>query len=210
MPTRNKNPRIQSIIEAAASLFIEEGYQVNMAEVARRAGVAKQTVYTHFGTKDRLFEAALVHLIEPLRQLLEVDDLSIRESLQQYGRHHLERWLDERTAGLSRRLIAEATRFPHAAHTLYNNTLQAVSEGLAERIKVAVQRGEISVGDAGASAAAEILLGMLFGLEDDRRRLGLPLRDAAAREAWVRQVVDVFLRAYAPVTQALAATNAQP
>jgi len=196
MPERSRNPRTQNIIDAASALFIEHGYQVNMAEIARRAGVAKQTVYTHFGTKDRLFEAAVVNLIEPLRQLLEVDERGIRESLEAYGRHHLERWLDERTAGLSRRLIAEAGRFPQAAHTLYNNSVEAVTVRLAERLGVAAQRGEIVIDDA--TVAAELLIGMLFGLDGDRRRMGLPMRNATQRDAWVRHAVDVFLRAHAP------------
>ncbi len=201
MPYNARNPRTLSIIEAASHLFIEHGYQVNMAEVARRAGVAKQTVYTHFGTKDRLFEAAIIHLIQPLRQLLEVNDRGIRESLIEYGRHHLERWLDTRTAGLSRRLIAEAARFPQAAHSLYNNSMHAVSERLAERIATADRRGEIAVQDS--RVAAELLLGMLFGVEGDRRRLGLSLRDTDARERWVEIAVDTFLRAYAVPSSAL-------
>lgn len=195
MPYSTRNPRTRSIIEAASELFIEHGYQVNMAEVARRAGVAKQTVYTHFGTKEQLFEAAIVHIIQPLRQLLEQDQRGIRESLIEYGHHHLERWLDTRTAGLSRRLIAEATRFPDAAHALYNNSMHAVCERLAERIAAADRRGEIAVPDS--RVAAELLLGMLLGLDGDRRRLGQPQRDAAARARWVELAVDTFLRAYA-------------
>jgi AcrR family transcriptional regulator len=196
MAVKHRNARSQSIINAASSLFIEEGYQVNMAEVARRAGVAKQTVYTHFKTKENLFEAAIVNLIEPLRQLLEPDHRSIRESLEAYGMSHVGGWLDASTADLSRRLIAEAARFPDAAQTLYLNTSEAIQQQLAMRLEAAATRGEVRIEDS--SVAAELLVGMLFGMDADRRRMGMPLRDAARREAWVKHAVDVFLRAHAP------------
>lgn len=198
MNEKTFNPRTKSIIDAASSLFVEHGYQVNMAEVARRAGVAKQTVYTHFGTKDRLFEAAVINLIEPLRQTLEVDGRGIRESLEAFGQYHIDSWLDERTAGLSRRLIAEAGRFPSAATTLYNNSMQAVAERLATRLEVAMANGEINVPDS--SVAAELLIAMMFGLDADRRRMGVPLREGAQRQKWVRHAVDAFLRAHAPIS----------
>ena len=199
------NPRTQSIIDAASALFVEYGYQVNMAEVARRAGVAKQTVYTHFGTKDRLFEAAVINLIEPLRQMLDFDGRDIRASLEAYGREHLDRWLDDRATDISRRLVAEADRFPLGARTLYLNSTQALVQRLAQRLEMASAQGEIVVDDS--TAAAELLIGMLFGLESDRRRMGLPVRTAEQRETWVRYAVDQFLRAHAPTTEGAAVVS---
>lgn len=196
MPESRRKARSQTIVKAAASLFIEQGYQVNMAEVARRAGVAKQTVYTHFKTKENLFEAAIINLIEPLRQLLEPDHRSIRESLEAYGLSHVGGWLDESTAELSRRLIAEAARFPDAAQTLYLNTAEAVRQQLAVRLDAAAQKGEIRMTDS--AVAAELLVGMLFGLDADRRRMGMPLRNADQQQTWVKHAVDVFLRAHSP------------
>lgn len=48
------------MLDAAHDLFIERGFAgARMADVARRAGVAVQTVYFTFGTKAQLFEACV-------------------------------------------------------------------------------------------------------------------------------------------------------
>ena len=50
----------QSILEAAAGLFLEHGFsQTSMDLVANTAGVSKQTVYSHFNNKDALFSAVI-------------------------------------------------------------------------------------------------------------------------------------------------------
>src|SRR5689334_24207758 len=44
------------IREAAATLFLERGYQgTSMDDVAAAAQVSKQTIYTHFANKQQLF-----------------------------------------------------------------------------------------------------------------------------------------------------------
>lgn len=49
-----------SIIEAAGTLFTLHGYvNVNMEHIAKTAGVSKQTVYSHFKSKQNLFTAAI-------------------------------------------------------------------------------------------------------------------------------------------------------
>jgi AcrR family transcriptional regulator len=54
--------RFRELIEAATSVFLEQGYRrTQMADVASRAGVAKGTVYLYFESKDALFDAVLRH-----------------------------------------------------------------------------------------------------------------------------------------------------
>ena len=52
---RKKARTRRVIADAAARLFAERGYeQVAVADVAREAEVAEQTVYNYFQTKDQL------------------------------------------------------------------------------------------------------------------------------------------------------------
>lgn len=46
-----------AVIEAARTLFAENGVDVPMEEVGRAAGVGKGTLYRHFPTRDHLFAA---------------------------------------------------------------------------------------------------------------------------------------------------------
>jgi AcrR family transcriptional regulator len=189
------NPRNQRMLQSAAELFLEQGFQVNMAAVASRAQVSKQTVYAHFGTKEALFHAAIDHLLAPLRATLEPDARELKTALLQFGAVHLDRLLDSSTAEFSRRLIGEAGRFPEAARALFVAGPDSVRRALATRLQSAAQRGEIAIDDA--DAAAELLLGLLHGQDIDRRRLGVEVREGAARHRWLELAVSTFLRAFA-------------
>jgi AcrR family transcriptional regulator len=54
--------RRQHLIETALRLFYEQGiHAVGINQVLAEAGVAKQTLYNHFESKDSLLEAAIEH-----------------------------------------------------------------------------------------------------------------------------------------------------
>jgi AcrR family transcriptional regulator len=54
------------VLDAAAQAFAEEGLEVGMAEIARRAGVGNATVFRRFPTKDALYEAIVDEKIAEL------------------------------------------------------------------------------------------------------------------------------------------------
>jgi AcrR family transcriptional regulator len=66
------------VLEAAAQAFAEEGLDVGMAEIARRAGVGNATVFRRFATKDALVEAIIdekiAELIAAAQSAVEVQD----------------------------------------------------------------------------------------------------------------------------------------
>lgn len=57
--------RRAAILEAAKGVFLRYGYRkTSMDDLARAAGLSRQGLYLHFATKDALFKAAVLHLIE--------------------------------------------------------------------------------------------------------------------------------------------------
>jgi AcrR family transcriptional regulator len=56
----------ERVLAAAEELFAEQGLRVQMADVARRAGVGVGTVCRNFPTKESLIGALLDEMIEPL------------------------------------------------------------------------------------------------------------------------------------------------
>ncbi len=61
---RNDSTRTR-ILEAALEILIRDGpAKASMAEVARRAGLSRQGLYIHFGSKDELTYAAARHAFE--------------------------------------------------------------------------------------------------------------------------------------------------
>ena len=55
----------ETLQEAAALLLGERGGQVTLAEICRRAGVSRQTVYNRYGSKHAFFEAVAARRLEP-------------------------------------------------------------------------------------------------------------------------------------------------
>lgn len=64
--------RRETIIDEASRLFAERGFHgVQMDEIARLSGVAKGTLYNHFGSKDQLYAAVLRSRLSGLVDQLE-------------------------------------------------------------------------------------------------------------------------------------------
>jgi len=53
----------QKLLAAARQAFVEHGPEINLDEVARRAGMAASSLYRHFPTKDDLVEGVLDEMI---------------------------------------------------------------------------------------------------------------------------------------------------
>jgi AcrR family transcriptional regulator len=56
----------ESLLAAAADEFAERGLDASVADIAKRAGIGKGTVFRHFPTKDLLLAAVVLHRIEAL------------------------------------------------------------------------------------------------------------------------------------------------
>jgi len=57
---KSNSDKRATIIERAGQLFLKLGFEnTSMSQIALHAGVAKQTLYSHFGSKEALFTAAI-------------------------------------------------------------------------------------------------------------------------------------------------------
>ena len=114
-PGRPKSPeKNAAILTAASELFLDLGWQgTSMDDVAARAEVSKQTVYTHFKSKEDLFRACVSSKIS----LYQLDasytgNLSLEDSLRSYGMHFLKLFNDPQVIRMFRLLIAHCMDFP--------------------------------------------------------------------------------------------------
>ena len=55
----------ERVLRAATTAFTLDGYRASIDRIARRAGVAKQTVYSHFPSKEELFKAVVRMALSP-------------------------------------------------------------------------------------------------------------------------------------------------
>lgn len=62
MSTHNQRSTRESILDAAVRLFTEKGGAVRLEDVAAEAGVSRQAVYLHFGSRTGLLIAMTQHM----------------------------------------------------------------------------------------------------------------------------------------------------
>ena len=75
-----------AIVQAALEVFVEQGTQGSLDEIATRAGVANATLYRRFPTREDLLVAALRH------RLAELDEIAGRLSASADPGAALEEW----------------------------------------------------------------------------------------------------------------------
>jgi TetR/AcrR family transcriptional repressor of mexJK operon len=176
----------ERVLRAATRTFLAHGYRSSVDDIARRAGVAKQTVYHHFPSKDQLFQAVARDLAKSVLVELEGDD--VREALLRFALAYRARALGAQGIATFRALVPEVPRFPGAARAMYANSagelLRRLAEFLAARLRV-----------EDPAFAAEMLLSMLAG-QDRIRRLFAVAPSAESEKRRAARIVDSFLRAF--------------
>jgi AcrR family transcriptional regulator len=68
-PRKDQLRNRQRLLDAASDAFAEQGPDISIEAIARRAGVGATTFYRHFPTKEDLVEQLLDHLAEGARQV---------------------------------------------------------------------------------------------------------------------------------------------
>lgn len=182
------------ILEAALDTFCEKGYYACVDDIARRAGVVKQTLYHHYGSKESLFREALTGLVHVLLVDLGARSGSLREDLLRFAESFQAQAMSEQGLALHRMLVAESPRFPELARAVYE-TWQLAGTELARLLREAMARGELREDDP--EFAADMLISLLTGTQRDLRLLGMPV-ECAQRSGRTVRIIDCFLQAYAP------------
>ncbi|MGJ5177122.1 TetR/AcrR family transcriptional regulator [Bradyrhizobium oligotrophicum] len=139
--------RRAAIVQAAMDEFIARGFAATrLDDIAKRAGVAKGTIYLHFKDKESMFEELIRTAIVPFVSRLATPppmNGSVRDMAEALARMFLQEVAGTRRGDLVRLIIAEGPRFPAIADFYYR---EVVSRGLAAMrglIQLAIARGEI-------------------------------------------------------------------
>ncbi len=196
-PTRNELAQRNraAIAGAAMEVFTERGFaSARMEDVARRAGVAKGTIYLHFANKEALFEAIVRETILPALDGLTVVEPEADETTRAFAERLLLGVVGRLQAGsgfaVVRLLMAEGPRFPNLA-AIYYRTIVAPGLVMLRRLGGrALARGEQGGEELGRFpqlAIAPVLMGLLWeGLFETFEALDV--------EALVRAYLDLLFR----------------
>jgi len=137
-----------AIIEAAMDEFIARGFAATrLDDVARRAGVAKGTIYLHFKDKESMFEelirTAIVPMITRLWGTPPQPGASVRDMVEGFAKTFIEEVATTRRGDLVRLIVAEGPRFPAVADFYYREVVSRGLGGMRALIELGIARGEI-------------------------------------------------------------------
>jgi AcrR family transcriptional regulator len=180
--------RREAILSAALEEFSACGFAAaRLEDVARRAGVAKGTIYLHFRDKEMLFQELVRSELSPVVAALEaapIADMPMRAVADRLVEVFVHEVFGTHRKDVIRLIIAEGPRFPAIAGFYYQEVVARVMAVLRRVAQRAVERGELP-NDAlvrfpqllGAPGIVAIVWSGLF-------------------DRWAKLDVEAFMRAY--------------
>ena len=187
----------EAILTAARELFGEKGYAASLDEIAERAGVVKQTVYSRFKSKEALFLACIRAGADDMLATLRTapPGAHIRETLTAFAERYLDLILKPRSISLLRLLIGEAAAAKSVSRHFYADGLLYIHRQVASFVEQQARAGTLCVNDP--DLAAGQFLGMLKGVEQLGALLGMSDADMGLeRRRRIDASVEAFLKLY--------------
>src|SRR5258705_7578150 len=139
--------RREAIIDAALDEFVARGFAATrLDDVAKRAGVAKGTIYLHFKDKEALFQELIRTALVPLISRLAAPPPaggSVRAALEGFAKTFTQEVVATRRGDIVRLIVAEGARFPAIADFYYREVVSRGLAGMRRLIELAIQSGEI-------------------------------------------------------------------
>jgi AcrR family transcriptional regulator len=183
LPSRQEraNERRQAILVAALEEFSQAGFAAaRLDDVAKRAGVAKGTIYLYFRDKETLFQEIVRDMLAPVVGSIEalgkadVPMLDLAERLVALFVHEI---YETRRRDVIRLILTEGRRFPHLAEFYYREVLARVLKAVRVVLRRAAERGQAPPGliDFPQLIAAPGLIAVMWsGLFDRFEPLDVP------------------------------------
>lgn len=192
--TCSQSSCLERLLAAALEVFRESGYRGSIDAVAKRAGVARQTIYNHFESKDALFLAALDQAVGEVFAPLESEEGDCQSRLMQFSLRFRSRVLSPEAINLHRVLVAEAPRFPALAQEFYQRVIINSRQRLARMIEAGMQEGCLRKDDP--MEAASLYLDILAAPEHESLLFMSGTINPADEEKKVQRVMELFGRLY--------------
>ncbi len=197
--TKSEEKRSQ-IICSAAKLFLEQGFEsASMDKIARNAGVSKQTVYSHFGTKEQLFSSAIEAVIDDYELGQSMAQIADPETyLRSFCEHFALLLISEEALGIHKVCVGDAGR-SNVGALFWEAGPSKIRQQLERFLHRQVDSGFLVIADI--NTACTQLMALLHGEQQNCAVMGLPSEHSIeeSREKtkhYAQACADLFLKAY--------------
>ncbi len=142
--------RREAILAAALDEFSSRGFEAaRLEDVARRAGVAKGTIYLYFRDKENLFQELIRTMLTPLVGTIEAmgqADVPLPMLADRIVDLFVSQVYETRRKDVVRLMISEGRRFPKLAEFYYREVLSRIIAAMRALLGRAAARGEVPEG----------------------------------------------------------------
>jgi AcrR family transcriptional regulator len=140
--------RREAILAAALEEFAARGFEgARLDDVARRAGVAKGTIYLYFRDKETLFQELIRSTLTPIVAMIEAagkTDMPLRAVFDHLAGAFVREVLGTQRKDIVRLILSEARRFPKLAEFYYREVPERAFAAVRVLVRKAIDRGEIA------------------------------------------------------------------
>ena len=156
-PGARRSPREQrsadrrdAILAAALEEFSARGFEATrLDDVAKRADVAKGTIYLYFRDKESLFQELIRAMLTPVIgsiEALSAADVPIAMLADRIVDLFVREIYETRRKDVIRLMISEGRRFPKLAEFYYREVLSRIIAAMRSILRRAAARGEVPQG----------------------------------------------------------------
>lgn len=186
------------ILHSASELFLGSGFEgTSMDQVAVNAGVSKQTVYSHFGSKEALFTAVIESKCQRHAITGDLFDINrpVHDVLVELAEHFTDLILSPEAINLHRICIAGGEKYSQIARLFWQAGPSWLQREFAGYLDKKQADGAVNIGNT--LHAAQQFLYMLKGEAHLRLLLNLeePV-EKAALDDYIGNCVALFEKAY--------------
>src|SRR6185312_2009652 len=139
--------RRDAILTAALEEFSERGFAATrLDDVAKRAGIAKGTIYLYFRDKESLFQELIRSTLTPLVGTIEAlgkADIPVPMLADRIVQLFVHEIFATRRKDVVRLMISEGRRFPKLAEFYYREVLSHIMAAVQALMTRAAARGEV-------------------------------------------------------------------
>jgi AcrR family transcriptional regulator len=139
--------RRAAILAAALDEFTARGYEgARLDDVAKRAGVAKGTIYLYFADKEALFQDLVRSMVNPVLGTLEKlpqIDMPARALVERLCDTFVREIYGTRRKDIIRLILSEGPRFPAIAEFYHREVIARILGFVRPMLARAVARGEL-------------------------------------------------------------------
>jgi AcrR family transcriptional regulator len=184
----------EKILNATMQLVSEKGYLgATTREIAHDAGVTELTLFRHFGSKEKLFEACLNRksFLPALKELMpDLEGMRYEDALRTVGRSFLLSLKARKP--MVKIMQAEMCRYPDKMKRMSGSFFDEMLGTLAAYFAARQRTGELR--SFPPELAARMFLGMLFSyFRTEELMRGTDITKKGRMDAAVEGFVDIFI-----------------